>query len=89
MVKAIAPNAPTGASCTTMRMTPKKISDPRSITFSTECRCCSASPVMANAVRPETSSTCRRSPVTKAEKSVAGMMLRKKAVIVCDSARLA
>ena len=73
MVKAIAPNAPIGATWTMMRIMPKNILAMPSITsviFSPSLPSC----VMAKPVRIDTSSTCSRSPRASAPKKLSGMI---------------
>ena len=81
MVNAIAPNAPTGASRTTMRMMPKKKSLARSTTSSTAARF-SPSAEIANAASSEGRITCSKSPDTNAPTNVLGMMLSRNSAVL-------
>ena len=87
MVKAMAPNAPIGATRTMMRMMPKKNFAVPSIT-PVICSPSLPSRVMAKPVRIDTSSTCSRSPRASAPKKVSGMIASRWATMPSSLARV-
>ncbi len=88
MVKAIAPNAPSGASFTMMPMMRKKICPAVSMALLTTAAF-SPSPVTTQPVRIETRSTCSRSPVAKASKKLFGISAMMCATVESAAALLA
>ncbi len=87
MVNAMAPNAPTGAARTMMRITAKNILAAVSIAPAMRWPI-SPSCAMANPERIDTSSTCKRSPRASAPmKESAGMIASRCATIPSSLAR--
>ena len=87
MVKAMAPNAPIGATCTIMRIMPKNTFAMPSIT-PVICSPSLPSRVMAKPVRIDTSSTCSRSPRASAPKKLSGMIPSRWAMMPSSLARV-